>query len=80
MLSKVCPLKSHRIRTEILSAHKTTNIYTAVGQIFEIWIFSKNIQFQKKKKKSEKFKFFVNFQNLKNLPHSSIDRALLVLL
>ena len=40
---EVCPLKSYRIWTEILSVHKKTNIYAVVGQIFEILYFSKNI-------------------------------------
>ncbi len=53
MLAKVCPLKSYRIWTKILSLHKKTNIYAAVGRFFEFL------------KIDEKFPFFVkkNFKS-----------------
>ena len=76
MLGKVCSLKSYWICTKILSGHKKTHIYAAVGRIFEILIFSKNINL--KKNFYEKLNFLVNFQNVKIPPHSSIDIRLLM--
>ncbi len=58
-LEKQLQNQSHRIQTEILSVHQKTNIYAA----FEIWIFSKNIQFQIKKIMKN-----WNFRNIENPP------------